>query len=146
MIDRSAAVRCDISHQFHLAPWNGWIRRFKIVKSIPGQLADLQNGKRHCVAVYGVRRENSAVSSKVLHGHAGLAAIGDDVYRNAKVSVRCFHRFATLSLKNGVDVKPLSSTLRHYSAGFAPSTYIHTMPEMMREAADTMWNVIGQAI
>lgn len=54
------------------------------------------------------------------------------------------HTFATLSLKNGVDVKTLSSTLGHYSAGFTLSTYTHATPEMMREAADTMGNVIGQ--
>ena len=35
------------------------------------------------------------------------------------------HTFATLSLKNGVDVKTLSSTLGHYSAGFTLSTYTH---------------------
>ena len=56
------------------------------------------------------------------------------------------HTFATLSLKNGVDVKTLSSTLGHYSAGFTLSTYTHATPEMMREAADTMGNVIGKAI
>lgn len=56
------------------------------------------------------------------------------------------HTFATLSLKNGVDVKTLSSTLGHYSAGFTLSTYTHATPEMMREAADTMGNVIGEVI
>lgn len=56
------------------------------------------------------------------------------------------HTFATLSLKNGVDVKTLSSTLGHYSAGFTLSTYTHATPEMMREAADTMGDVIGRAI
>ena len=56
------------------------------------------------------------------------------------------HTFATLSLKNGVDVKTLSSTLGHYSAGFTLSTYTHATPEMMREAADTMGDVIGKAI
>ena len=48
------------------------------------------------------------------------------------------HTFATLSLKNGVDVKTLSSSLGHYSAGFTLSTYTHATPDMMREAADTM--------
>ena len=56
------------------------------------------------------------------------------------------HTFATLSLKNGVDVKTLSSTLGHYSAGFTLSTYTHATPDMMREAADTMGNVIGKAM
>ena len=53
---------------------------------------------------------------------------------------------ATLSLKNSVDVKTLSSTLGHYSAGFTLSTYTHATPEMMGEAADTMGDVIGKAI
>ena len=56
------------------------------------------------------------------------------------------HTFATLSLKNGVDVKTLSSTLGHYSAGFPLSTYTHATPDMMREAADTMGDVIGKAM
>ena len=56
------------------------------------------------------------------------------------------HTFATLSLKNGVDVKTLSNTLGHYSAGFTLSTYTHATPDMMREAADTMGDVIGKAI
>lgn len=56
------------------------------------------------------------------------------------------HTFATLSLKNGVDVKTLSSTLGHYSAGFTLSTYTHATPDMMREAADTMGNVIDRAV
>lgn len=56
------------------------------------------------------------------------------------------HTFATLSLKNGVDVKTLSSTLGHYSAGFTLSTYTHATPDMMREAADTVGDVIDQMI
>ena len=56
------------------------------------------------------------------------------------------HTFATLSLKNGVDVKTLSSTLGHYSAGFTLSTYTHATPDMMREAADTMGDVIGKVM
>ena len=35
------------------------------------------------------------------------------------------HIFATLSLQNGVDVKILSNTLDHYSAGFTLDTYTH---------------------
>ena len=56
------------------------------------------------------------------------------------------HTFATLSLKNGVDVKTLSSALGHYGAGLTLSTYTHAIPDMMREAADTMGDVIGKAI
>lgn len=49
------------------------------------------------------------------------------------------YTFATLSLKNGVDVKTLSSTLGHYSAGFTLSTYAHATPDMMRKAAEILW-------
>lgn len=56
------------------------------------------------------------------------------------------HTFATLSLKNGVDVKTLSSTLGHYSAGFTLSTYTHATPDMMREAAENIGSVISQCI
>ena len=40
-----------------------------------------------------------------------------------------------------MDVKTLSSTLGHYSASFTLSTL-----DMMREAADTMGDVIGKAM
>lgn len=36
------------------------------------------------------------------------------------------HLFTTLSLKNGVDVKTLSSAPGHYSTGFTLNTYTHT--------------------
>ena len=55
------------------------------------------------------------------------------------------HTFATLSLKYGVDVKTLSGALGHYDAGFTLSTYTHATPDMMREAADTMGDVIALA-
>lgn len=41
------------------------------------------------------------------------------------------HIFAALSLKYGVDVKTLSSTLGHYSARFTLSTYTHATPDIM---------------
>ena len=56
------------------------------------------------------------------------------------------HTFATLSLKNGVDVKTLSGALGHYSAGFTLSTYTHATAEMKRDAADTIGNVISQTM
>ena len=56
------------------------------------------------------------------------------------------HTFATLSLKNGVDVKTLSGALGHYSAGFTLSTYTHATAEMKRDAADTIGNVISAAM
>ena len=56
------------------------------------------------------------------------------------------HTFATLSLKNGVDVKTLSSALGHYSAGFTLTTYTHATAEMKRDAADTIGGVIDRAM
>ncbi|MDE6955122.1 MAG: site-specific integrase [Oscillospiraceae bacterium] len=56
------------------------------------------------------------------------------------------HTFATLSLQNGVDVKTLSNTLGHYSAGFTLDTYTHATQQMKREAADTIGSVIDQAM
>lgn len=56
------------------------------------------------------------------------------------------HTFATLSLKNGVDVKTLSSTLGHSSAGFTLSTYTYATAEMKREAAETIGGVISGAM
>lgn len=56
------------------------------------------------------------------------------------------HTFATLSLQNGVDVKTLSNTLGHYSAGFTLDTYTHVTQRMKREAADTIGSVIDQAM
>jgi integrase len=45
------------------------------------------------------------------------------------------HTFATLSLQNGVDVKTLSHTLGHYSAGFTLDTYTHVTSQMQEDAA-----------
>ena len=56
------------------------------------------------------------------------------------------HTFATLSLKNGVDVKTLSGALGHYSAGFTLSTYTHATSEMKRDAAETIGNIISAAM
>lgn len=53
------------------------------------------------------------------------------------------HLFATLSLKNGVDVKALSAALGHYSAGFTLNTYTHTTAQMKQDAADTIGAVIN---
>ena len=52
------------------------------------------------------------------------------------------HLFATLSLKNGVDVKTLSGALGHYSAGFTLNTYTHATAQM-KQAADTIGAVIS---
>ena len=46
------------------------------------------------------------------------------------------HTFATLSLQNGVDIKTLSHTLGHYSAGFTLDTYTHVTTQMQADAAE----------
>lgn len=56
------------------------------------------------------------------------------------------HTFATLPLQHGVDVKTLSNTLGHYSAGFTLDTYTHATQRMKREAADTIGSVIDQVM
>ncbi len=56
------------------------------------------------------------------------------------------HTFATLSLKNGVDVKTLSNALGHYSAGFTLNTYTHATTQMKQAAADTIGEVINRAM
>ncbi|MFR5761769.1 MAG: tyrosine-type recombinase/integrase [Oscillospiraceae bacterium] len=56
------------------------------------------------------------------------------------------HTFATLSLKSGVDVRTLSETLGHFSAGFTLSTYVHSTPGMKQSAADVIGNTIRNAI
>lgn len=56
------------------------------------------------------------------------------------------HTFATLSLKNGVDVKTLSGALGHYSAGFTLNTYTHATAQMKQDAADTIGEVISRAM
>jgi hypothetical protein len=38
----------------------------------------------------------------------------------------------------GIDIKPLSGMLGHYSAGFALDTYTHITTKMQREAAEKM--------
>ena len=56
------------------------------------------------------------------------------------------HTFATLSLKSGVDVRTLSETLGHFSAGFTLSTYVHSTSGMKQNAADAIGNTIRNAI
>ena len=56
------------------------------------------------------------------------------------------HTFATLSLKSGVDVRTLSETLGHFSAGFTLSTYVHSTPSMRVQAADTIGQMIGREV
>jgi integrase len=53
------------------------------------------------------------------------------------------HTFATISLKNGVDVKTISHILGHYSAGFTLDTYTHVTGDMKKEAAKRSGEVIA---
>jgi len=52
--------------------------------------------------------------------------------------------FAILSLQDGVDVKTLSNTLGHYSAGFTLDTYTHATGEIQKEAAERMGGFMAQ--
>ena len=56
------------------------------------------------------------------------------------------HTFATLAIQQGVDVKTVSSILGHYSAGFTLDTYAHVTTQAQRQAADTMANILADAI
>lgn len=51
--------------------------------------------------------------------------------------------FPYTRLKNGVDLKTLSGTLGHYSAGFTLNTYTHVTAQMKQDAADTIGAVIS---
>jgi len=55
------------------------------------------------------------------------------------------HTFATLSLQNGVDVKTLSHTLGHYSAGFTLDTYTHVTTQMKADAAEKIGGFMAAA-
>ncbi len=54
------------------------------------------------------------------------------------------HTFATLALQSGVDIKTVSGTLGHFSAGFTLDTYAHVTSAAQRQAAQTMAGVLGE--
>ena len=56
------------------------------------------------------------------------------------------HTFATLAIQNGVDIKTVSGMLGHFSAGFTLDTYAHVTTPALKEAANTMGNVLSKAI
>jgi integrase len=56
------------------------------------------------------------------------------------------HTFATMALQDGVDVKPVSSMLGHYNAGFTLSTYAHATRQMQEDAAQKMGSFVTQAM
>ena len=84
-----------------------------------------QKGPKLCYELY---LDPSAVTRKMktLLKRAGIDEIRFHDLR---------HTFATLSLQNGVDVKTLSHTLGHYSAGFTLDTYTHVTTQMQEDAA-----------
>ena len=56
------------------------------------------------------------------------------------------HKFATLALQNGVDVKTVSGMLGHFSAGFTLDTYAHVTTDAQLKAAQTMGNILSRAV
>ena len=56
------------------------------------------------------------------------------------------HTFATVALQNGVDIKTVSGMLGHYSAGFTLDTYAHVTTAAQRQAANTMSNILSDAV
>ena len=54
------------------------------------------------------------------------------------------YTFATLSLKNGMDVKTVSSMLGCYSAGFTLDTCARATAQTKHDAADTIGAAINQ--
>ncbi len=56
------------------------------------------------------------------------------------------HTFATMALQNGVDIKTVSGMLSHYSAGFTLDTYAHVTTAAQRQAANTMSNILSDAV
>jgi len=54
------------------------------------------------------------------------------------------YTFATLALRNGVDVKTLSGMLGHYSAGFTLDTYGHISTQMQQDAAQKVGGFLRQ--
>ena len=56
------------------------------------------------------------------------------------------YTFATLSLKNGVDVKTVSSILGHYSAGSTLDIYAHVTTDAQFKAVWTMGNMLSCSV
>jgi len=51
-----------------------------------------------------------------------------------------------LALQNGVDIKTVSGMLGHYSAGFTLDTYAHVTTAAQRQAANTMGQILSDAL
>ena len=54
------------------------------------------------------------------------------------------HTFATMALRNGIDVKTISNILGHYSAGFTLDTYTHVTGDMKKSAASRIGEMMPQ--
>lgn len=54
------------------------------------------------------------------------------------------HTFATMALRNGIDVKTISNILGHYSAGFTLDTYTHVTGDMKKTAASRIGEMMPQ--
>ena len=55
------------------------------------------------------------------------------------------HTFATLLLKNGVDIKTVSKLLGHSDVTITYNTYIHVIKEQERAALDLMPSILGKS-
>jgi integrase len=69
------------------------------------------------------------------------------VMERAKISgprnlYRLRHSFATLSLVAGIDAKIVSRALGHSSVAFTQDTYQHVLPQMRKEAAEKIGNIL----
>ena len=74
------------------------------------------------------------ISCSVFHFHEdGL------IFRFHELS----HTFSVPTLQNGVDVKPLSAILGHYSAGFTLDTYAHVTTSMQKQAANSVGSFLS---
>ncbi len=66
-------------------------------------------------------------------------------FKNAKLPRLSFHSLrhthATLLLKNGVDVKTVSTRLGHSTIQLTLNTYIHVLPQMKQNAVDILDNI-----
>jgi integrase len=59
---------------------------------------------------------------------------------------RLRHSFATLSLVAGIDAKIVSRALGHSSVAFTQDTYQHVIPQMRKEAAEKIGNILFGAV
>lgn len=86
-----------------------------------------------------------------LYGPDRLGRLHKTLLKKAGVSESIpFHglrnAFATLAIRQGVDVKTVSSIPGRYSAGFTMDTYTHVTGEMQKEAAQRMGSFMAKAM